>query len=306
MSHEIEEKLDKIPVINWLVRLLKSVKLGALEGLSLYDLMEMYAIGIIKGALTYRASAISFSFFMAIFPFLLFILNLVPFVPIEEFQNDFLAFIEGLLPPRTSNFFDAIFEDIAKNRRGGLLSSVFVLSIFLMANGINAIFGAFENSYHITITRNVIRQYFMAVGIAIIMAFLLLITVVGFIYFEIYVLEALKKEGYLENLELSVSVAQYIFFIFMIYISTALLYYFGTTMGKESRFFSPGAMLTTLLIIVTTFLFGIYIENFSQYNELYGSIGALLILMLYIWINSNILLLGFELNVSLHRLKTKK
>ncbi|WP_340066923.1 YihY/virulence factor BrkB family protein [Ascidiimonas aurantiaca] len=306
MSQEIEEKLEKIPVINWIVRFLKSIKLKALEGLSLYDLMEMYAIGIIKGALTYRAGAISFSFFMAIFPFLLFILNLVPFVPIEEFQNDFLAFIDSLLPPRTSDFFDTVFEDIAKNRRGGLLSSVFVLSIFLMANGINAIFGAFENSYHITITRNVIRQYFMAVGIAIIMAFLLLITVVGFIYFEIYILEALKEEGYLENLELSVSVAQYVFFIFMIYISTALLYYFGTTTGKESRFFSPGAMLTTLLIIVTTFLFGIYIENFSQYNELYGSIGALLILMLYIWINSNILLLGFELNVSLHRLKRKK
>ncbi|XLS30450.1 YihY/virulence factor BrkB family protein [Flavobacteriaceae bacterium M23B6Z8] len=306
MSVEIEAKLDKIPIIKWVVIALKKVKLRAFEGLSLYDLMEMYVIGILRGALTYRASAISFSFFMAIFPFLLFILNLVPFVPIAEFQNDFLAFIEGLLPPRTSDFFDVIFEDIAKNRRGGLLSSVFILSIFLMANGINAIFGGFETSYHITITRNVVRQYFMALGVALIMSFLLLVTVVGFIYFEIYVLEALEKEGYLSNLELAVDIAQYVFFVFMIYISTALLYYFGTTTGKESSFFSPGAMLTTLLIIVTTFLFGIYIENFSQYNEIYGSIGALLILMLYIWINSNVLLLGFELNASLNSLKRTK
>lgn len=305
MSAEIEAKLQKIPVLKWIVALLKKVKLSAFEGLSLYDLMEMYIIGIVKGALTYRASAISFSFFMAIFPFLLFILNLVPFIPIAEFQNDFLAFIEGLLPPRTSDFFDTIFEDIAKNRRGGLLSSVFILSIFLMANGINAIFGGFETSYHITITRNVIRQYFTALGVALIMSFLLLITVVGFIYFEIYVLEALKEEGYLSNLELAVNIAQYVFFVFMIYISTALLYYFGTTTGKESSFFSPGALLTTFLIIATTFLFGIYIENFSQYNEIYGSIGALLIMMLYIWINCNILLLGFELNASLNSLKKK-
>lgn len=303
MSAEIEAKLEKIPVVNWVVIALKKVKLSAFEGLSLYDLMEMYFIGILRGALTYRASAISFSFFMAIFPFLLFILNLVPFVPIAEFQNDFLAFIEGLLPPRTSDFFDVIFEDIAKNRRGGLLSSVFILSIFLMANGINAIFGGFETSYHITITRNIVRQYFMALGVALIMSFLLLVTVVGFIYFEIYVLEALEKEGYLSNLELAVNIAQYVFLILMIYVSTALLYYFGTTTGKESSFFSPGAMLTTFLIIATTFLFGIYIENFSQYNEIYGSIGALLILMLYIWINSNILLLGFELNASLNSLQ---
>ena len=84
-----------------------------------------------------------------------------------------------------------------------------------------------------------------------------------------------------------------------------ILYYFGTREGKQSRFFSIGALFTTLLIILTSYLFGIYIENFSQYNELYGSIGALLILLLYIWLNSNILLLGFELNASLNRLKKK-
>ena len=80
-------------------------------------------------------------------------------------------------------------------------------------------------------------------------------------------------------------------------------YYFGTAEGKENSFFSPGALLTTILFVLTTYLFGIYIEHFSQYNQLYGSIGGLLIFMLYIWLNSNILLLGFELNASLNSLK---
>lgn len=180
MSVAVEEKLAKIPVVNVLVTILKRIKLRTFEGLSMYDLMEMYVIGIIKGTLTYRASAISFSFFMAIFPFLLFILNLIPYVPIENFQADFLLFIDNLLPPQTNDFFGSIFEDIAKNRRGGLLSTVFVLSIFLMTNGINAIFGRFEISYHVKTTRNIIKQYFIALGVADHYGFII---VVGSCYF---------------------------------------------------------------------------------------------------------------------------
>ena len=95
------------------------------------------------------------------------------------------------------------------------------------------------------------------------------------------------------------------FFTVMLYIATATLYYFGTKEGKHSKFFSVGALFTTLLILLTSYLFGIYIENFSKYNELYGSIGALLILLFYLWLNSNILLLGYELNASLQQLKRK-
>ena len=89
----------------------------------------------------------------------------------------------------------------------------------------------------------------------------------------------------------------------MVYLATAILYYFGTKEGKASSFFSIGALFTTLLIVLTSYFFGIYIENFSQYNKLYGSIGALLILLLYLWLNSNILLLGYELNATIRRLK---
>lgn len=91
----------------------------------------------------------------------------------------------------------------------------------------------------------------------------------------------------------------------MLYIATATLYYFGTKEGRHSKFFSIGALFTTLLIILTSYLFGIYIENFSQYNKLYGSIGALLILLFYLWLNANILLLGYELNATIRLLKRK-
>ncbi|WP_339632756.1 YihY/virulence factor BrkB family protein [Bizionia echini] len=306
MSQPIEEKLAKIPVVNLLVKFLKKIKLPGLEGLSLYDLLELYTIGIAKGALTTRASAIAFNFFTAIFPFLLFVLIIIPYIPIDDFKIEFQRFLNSFLPPSTSEFFFAnIFENIDRTERGGLLSSVFLVSIALMANGINAVFAGFESSYHEQLSRNVFKQYMYALGVALILAFLSILTVAFFGYFQIYIMGNLQTYGYVdaEHSIFWILIVKYLFFVSMIYIATATLYYFGTREGKESRFFSVGALFTTLLIILTSFLFGVYIENFSKYNELYGSIGALLILLFYLWLNSNILLMGYELNASLNRLR---
>ena len=308
MSKAVEEKLSKIPIVNLLVTFLKRIKLPGLEGLSIYDLMEMYVVGIVEGALTTRASAIAFSFFTAIFPFLLFVIIIIPFIPFENFQVEFLEFLDSILPPQTSEFFNKnIFENISKDNRGSLLSTVFVLSLFLMANGVNAVFSGFEHSYHIELTRNVFKQYLYALGVAIILAFLVILTVGVLGYFEIYVMQNLRDHGYIDVKQerWGIDLAKYGFFVIMTYIATATLYYFGTKEGRQTRFFSIGALLTTLLIMLTSYLFGIYIENFSKYNELYGSIGALLILLFYLWLNANILLLGYELNASLNRLKKK-
>ncbi len=310
MPKSFEEKLDKVPVVNIMVRFFKQLKLPGLEGLSFYDLLELYITGIVKGALTTRASAIAFSFFTAIFPFLLFVLIIIPYVPIDDFKIEFLQFLESFLPPSTSDFFfQNIFENIDQTERGGLLSSVFVLSMLLMANGVNAVFSGFEYSYHEQLTRNVFKQYMYALSIAIILVFLVIITIIVLGYIQIYVVQgfvhALEDRGFEVDSGgvFWAGVVKYLFFVLMIYIATATLYYFGTREGKESRFFSIGALFTTLLIMLTSYLFGVYIENFSQYNKLYGSIGALLILLFYLWLNANILLLGYELNASLQYLK---
>lgn len=309
MTKPIEDKLSKIPVISQLVVFLKKIKLPGLEGLSLYDLLELYITGIFKGTLAERASAISFSFFSALFPFILFIIILIPYVPVEGFRLEFEQFLESFLPPQTSDFFfKNIFNNIGKNQ-SGLISSVFVLSIILMANGVHAVFIGFESSYHRQVARNVVRQYLLALGVALLLALLLIITVAVYGYFEIFIIkpffEELSGVAYADtNASLFwVVLGKYLFFVLMVYLAIALLYYFGTKEGKESRFFSVGALFSTLLIMVSSFLFGLYIENFSKYNELYGSIGALLILLFYLWLNSNIILLGFELNTSLNRLR---
>ncbi|MFT4697482.1 MAG: membrane protein [Flavobacteriaceae bacterium] len=301
----VEKILLKIPVIRQIILICKKIKLPGFGGLSLFDLIKSYVFGIIEGTFSTRAGSIAFSFFMALFPFLLFLLNLIPFVPIENFNETFLLFIEGILPPQTTEFFLPIIEDIAANPRGGLLSVVFIIAIFLMSNGINAIFSGFEYSYHVTINRNFIKQYFVALVVSVFLALMLLVTVIIIVYSE-YIIGSLKSEDFISNDFFWISTIRYIIFVVLVYMVIAILYYYGIKEGKSIRFFSIGALVTTLMFMLTTYLFGIYIENFSNYNELYGSIGALLIMMLYIWINSNLLLLGFELNATLKTLKNRK
>tara|TARA_R110002020_G_scaffold227251_2_gene437879 strand:- start:142 stop:1068 length:927 start_codon:yes stop_codon:yes gene_type:complete len=306
MSEEVEKELRQIPVVGRIVAWMKKIILPGFEGLSLYDFWELYSIGIIKGTFSTRASAIAFSFFMALFPFFLFVLNLIPYVPLDNFQSEFLNFIQGLLPAQTADFFEPILLDIAANPRGSLLSLTLIFSIFLMANGVNAIFTGFEYSYHTSINRTIIRQYLVALGVSIVLALLLLITVVIILYYQ-FTIKELKSRGIFNEDNMWISqLGSFMFFIVLIYAVVATLYYFGTKEGREYRFFSAGSVMTTLLYLLTTYLFGIYINNFSNYNQLYGSIGALLIMMVYIWINSNLLLLGFELNGTLYNLKYKR
>lgn len=293
--------LDKVATA-W-ERKTSKIILPGMDGLSVYDLWLIYSAGIIEGTFSTRASAIAWSFFMAIFPFLIFILNLIPYINfIDDFQLEFLIFMDSLLPPTTSEMFDDIFYDIASTPRGGLLSFTFLLSIFLMTNGVNAIFTGFEFSYHTHINRSIVRQYVIAIGVSIIMALLLLLVVIIVVYLT-YAVDDLNDYGTLFENIFTAQLMTYSAFILLVYLAVATLYYFGTREGRQSKYFSVGALFTTVLIMLTTFLFGIYITNFSSYNELYGSIGALLVLMVYIWLNSNILLLGFELNASLNKMK---
>ena len=298
---DVKSKIKSLRLYKSLIILLKLTKLPGLNGLSLFDFLKMYALGIVNGTMTTRAGSISFSFFMALFPFLLFILNLIPFIPIENLDVIVFNFVEIILPKETHVFFNEIFIDIQSKPRVGLLSSVFILSIFLTANGVSSIFLSFEESYHVKSTRSFFNQYIFSVFFSVLIAFFLLLGIIIFVYYEIYILNNLQNL-ITSDLQL-IRLGQILFLIVVVYFSISTLYYYVTIESKILSFFSPGSFLTTFLILVSTYFFGVYVEKFSTYNKLYGSIGALLIFMLYTWINSFLLLLGFELNTSIARLK---
>ncbi len=304
MSQEIEAFFEKIPVVRNLIRLLKRIKLSWLEGVSLYELLEIYIIGIAEGALTYRAGAIAFSFFMALFPFALFILNLIPYIPIDGFQEDFLRFVEESVPPNTYDAIANIIKDILSNSHSGLLSSGFLLSIFLSANGLNAILGGFETSKHVIDKRGFFSQYLVALGMSLVLSVLLITTVAIIVVFEVFLQKTKIQNVFSDNIPLLV-LGRYLFLMLMILITTSVLLKFGTKKKGKHPLISIGSVFTTILSIISSYFFGIWVVKFSKYNELYGSIGTLLIMMFYIWINCMILLLGFELNEVINKHKRR-
>jgi membrane protein len=306
MSERIENILKRIPVLKQIVKILQNIKLPWLQGLSLYYLLDFYISGIIQGALAYRSAAIAWSFFMALFPFALFILNLIPYIPIEGFQQDFLSFVASAVPPNTYGAIESIINDILHNSYQGLLSSGFILSIFLMTNGVNAVMGGFETSQHITVKRKYFRQYFVALFISLLLSFILIVTVATIIIFEVFIQKTIIQDVLSEKISDKISLIQsgrYIFVLMMIIFAIAILFRFGIRQTKKRAFITIGTIFTTVLIIITSYFFGIWVVKFSKYNELYGSIGTLLIVMFYLWINCMILLLGFELDASIAKLK---
>ena len=294
-----ENKFIKLPIVKQVVFLLKKIKLPWLHGLSFYELIDLYIIGIVEGEISYRAAAIAFSFFMALFPFALFILNLI--------QDDFLGFVQESVPPTTYDAIYKIINDILHNSHSGLLSTGFLMAIFLMTNGVNAILGGFESShhFHISLKRKFIRQYMVSLALSLLLAFLLIITVAAIVIFEVFIQITKIQDILSEKIHL-IEMGRYGFVILMILIATSLLFKFGVKREKNRAFISIGSVFTTILIIISSYFFGIWVVKFSKYNELYGSIGTLLIIMFYLWINCMVLLLGFDLNASIHHIRREK
>ena len=290
-------KITDVPIVGKLILLSKKIKLPGLEGLTLYELLEIYIAGIIKGAFNYKAGSIAFSFFMALFPFALFLLNLIPYIPIDNFRANFLLFVEENVPPNTYEAIAVILLDIMNNSYKSLLSTGVVMSIIFMANGVNAIIGGFESSIHLTVSRNFFRQYFIAMILSVLLSVMLVLSVAVYLTVEVFM--------HFTEMPILADIGRNIFVILMILLTVSILYKFGTKETKHLSFISYGSVFTTVLMTLTSVGFGIYVSKFAKYNELYGSIGTLLVIMIYIWINCMILLLGFELNAAIYVAKRK-
>ena len=299
-------KIEQIPVVKQIIAFAKTLKLPFLQGISLYELTHFYITGIIQGALSYRAAAVSWSFFMALFPFMLFIFNLIPYIPIQGFQEDFLGFVAQAVPPNTYGAIENIIDDILHNSNSGLVSWGFILSIYLMTNGVNAIMSGFETSHHIVIKRAYFRQYFVALCISLLLSFILILSVSAIIISEVLIQKTILQdlvESKISNRISLIQTSRYIFALVMIIFTIAVLFKYGIKQTRKRAFISVGTIFTTFLILITSYFFGIWVVKFSKYNELYGSIGTLLIVMFYLWINCMMLLLGFELDASIAKLK---
>jgi membrane protein len=301
---KIIAKILSWKVIASLVNLSKKIILPGFDGIPLYDVTVFFIRGVSEGFLTSRASAISFNFFLAMFPSLIFIFTIIPFIPIANFQQTLLDLIREFLPDSAYNTVQTTVEDIITQPRGGLLSIGFVLSLYFSTNGINSLMQAFNNTFHTIETRSVIKQRIACIILVVIITILLIIAI-GLITFGTRLLSLLLPASILESsLYFTVIlVSKWLITIAVLFFTISFIYYFVPAKRRHFRFISAGSSLATFLMIVTTLGFNFYVDNFSKYNALYGSIGTLLVVLLWIYFNSFSMLIGFELNASIYNIK---
>ena len=289
------------PVLKFL-QFTKRIVLPGFDGMSLYNVASFFFQGIFKGSITTRASSIAFSFFLAVFPMIIVFFTLIPFIPIENFQEALLNILDSVLPHQVQPIVHSTVVDIISRPRGGLLSVTFVMAIVFATNGFHSIIEAFNNTYHTLETRSWIKQklvsslLFFIISIIIIVSIVLLIAGDAFLQF-LYEKEILTNQIAFYLLAIS----KWIILIAMFFFTISFIYYLAPAKVSKFRFISAGSTLATLLSLLASLGFNYYVQNFSNYNALYGSIGTLLIILFWIYFNAIILLIGFELNASIQQ-----
>lgn len=277
----------------------KLIKLPFFDGEPLYDVATFFWKGIVDGAISTRASAIAFNFFLAMFPAIIFVFTLIPYIPIDNFQQQLLILLQSILPQDAFAAIQGTIEDIVTQPRGGLLSFGFLAAFLFATNGIVSVISAFNGTIHAIETRSWINQYLVALVLAIILTLLMTLSIT-LITLGQAVLNFLVSEGLMQiNLTYYLLFGRWLVICALFFFSYAFLFYLAPARKTKFRFISAGGTLATILTILTTIGFSYYINNFGKYNILYGSIGTLVVVMLAIYFNALILLIGFELNVSI-------
>lgn len=282
------------------IRFLKRIVLPGFDGVSMYEILSFFFKGIYEGSLNMRASAVAFNFFLALFPSIIFLFTIIPYIPIDGFHEMLFATLQDILPVSTYETVKTTAEDIILQPRGGLLSLGFVLALFFSTSGINSLIEAFNQTYHSIEVRSFFKQQFISLVLVLILSSMVIIGIGLLISGDTlirYIVEAGSFDSGVEVLALQIS--KFVIVIIVFFFTISFLYYMGPSRKQHFRFISAGATLSTLLIILLSLGFNYYISNFSRYNTLYGSIGTLIIVMLWIYLVSMVILIGFELNVSL-------
>jgi len=282
---------------------LSFIVLPGFQGMPLYDVLVFFFRGLFKGVITYRASAIAFNFFLALIPFVLFLFTLIPFVIDVDFQANLFSLMQEIVPYKLA---ESTIVEVISRPSGSLLSVVFLTTMYFATNGVDAVLESFNQSYFdIEIWpwwKQKIRAFLLmsALAVSVIVSMI-------FLAFGKQTISFLVQQEIITG-SLSVfalTVLQWVVIIGNMLLSISILYYFGQLKEKEIKysFISAGSLLSTSLFVVGGLLLKLYFENFSRYNLIYGSIGSLIVLLIWLYYNSIILLIGFELNTSIRESK---
>lgn len=294
------------PMVDRAEQYARKLILPGFDGMPLYDVLSFFIKGLSKGALTLRAAAFTYNSFLAIFPTIIFFFTIIPYIPIPNFQDNLLALLRDLIPHAAYETFESTLFDIVKRPRGGLLSLGFVLALFFATNGVNSLIGAFNQTTHSIESRSFVIQRLIS-GLLVLIISLMVIMAIGLITAGPPTMRMLVELGLLHKdiVFYLLLVLRWLIILGLFFFAYSFLYYLGPSRKGTFSFISAGSSLATFLSIGLSSLFNFYVNHFSSYNKVYGSIGTLMIIMLWIYFNGLIILIGFELNASIYQARQR-
>lgn len=280
----------------------RRIVLPGFEGFSVYEISRFFLRALFQGHLVTRASAIAFKLFLAFFPGVIVLLTLIPYVPITDFQDRLLDTFKAMMPLEVFRFIEGTLEDLVVKKHGTLLSVSFVAGLWLASNSIDAILEGFSGSTNLVTWHSALKQRLLSLGLLLALT-VLSVLAVPVLTISGTVIDLMHARGFLGN-ELEVYAllaAKWLVAILLVMLAVSLLYNVGDPTTRKFRVFTPGSILAVFLILLVSQGLAFVFSNITDYNALYGSIGAILAVQLWIYINMIALLIGYELNISIAR-----
>lgn len=308
--------VKRYPFVHFLNQWLITFTLPGLDGIPVYKITRFFIQEIRANSLSIRSRAIAFSFFLSLFPAILFLISIIPFALMlfnaQNIDTYILKLINNVSPsPQVyeflASFIEPLLKDLVHNTRASLLTTTLLLTIFLTSNGVVAMMSSFDKSYDNYHKRNTLQTRLVALKITFLIMIMFLISLLAVIIggdVLDYLLKTLNIDNTITNILFTV--LGYLGIILLFFLSISLIYYYGPATKKKYRFISPGATVATLLSILASVGFSYYVQHFVRLNALFGSIGTIMILLIWLNVNAFVLLIGYEINVAVYYHKNKK
>jgi len=291
----------KIPIVRKTIRVLKKYSLPGFSGVPVYDVISFIYKEAMKDDIVTRSNSIAFNFFISLFPAVIFLFTLLPLFPVTaDYISIFKDSTQGFLPQQAHLYLFDTIEGVASIKRGGLQSVSFLFAVIFSSSGMLALMYGFNKSYEgVFKQRSYLKNRMVAIFLTMLIGTVFLISTFMIIFGEPvleFLINKLNLEGHSATVFL---VSKWIFSLAIVYLGITLIYRYGSALRQKVKWINTGAILATILSIISSLLFSFFINNFGRYNEIYGSIGALLVLLLWIQIKVFVVLVGFELNASI-------
>lgn len=297
---------ERYPILIDVLIKLKTFTLPGFDGIPVFDVFQFFIAEIRANSLPTRSKAIAFSFFLAIFPALTFVFSLIPYIPyFSEMDDKILEFLRQVLPNKETysfikSFIQPLLKDLARHKRGGLLTGSIFMVVFLTSNGVMAMMSSFDKSYDHYKKRNAIHSRLVALQITVLLVILFIFSLGLVILGQdilAFIFDSLKIKSAFTHLLLNF--LRYALILLMFFLGISLIYYYGPATKKKYKFISTGATVATVLSILVSMGFSYWVSNFNKLNVIFGSIGTIMLLMIWLNLNAFVLLVGYEINASI-------